>query len=396
MTSTYDKLTFLYTNIGRGHPYYLDGIMEELINSGKVSLVKRHTDVFEESHGIAALGWKAVRKAYKIGSQDNILSNFYNNLRKGNDFNRQSKLFDILGKDILEAFDITSDTILVAHPILVKILSGFKTIYQHGELVAPDESLVHGADKVLVPTEELADKFINFGYDINDIFVSGLCVEPSLVRNGKEYLNNRYNRLTSREPATAAIFSSGAEPAKHRKKIRFILRDWLANNQRAIVFASENGKLKRDLIEDLESYKRPYQLVDNSEAIPHEIENVLIVSYQTRRGLNIFTERLFHKFDILISPSHERTNWSLGLGLPMFILDPPIGSFAPLNRELLINSNTGIPIKTDSESLGFFHIFLELRKNGMLVNMMENGWEKRDINGFKNIGNFLKSYLNMV
>ena len=35
-----DKLTFIYTDIGRGHPFYLDGLMEALIKRKELGLVK--------------------------------------------------------------------------------------------------------------------------------------------------------------------------------------------------------------------------------------------------------------------------------------------------------------------------------------------------------------------
>ena len=36
----FSQIQFLYTNIGRGHPFYLDGINEILLRKGKISLIK--------------------------------------------------------------------------------------------------------------------------------------------------------------------------------------------------------------------------------------------------------------------------------------------------------------------------------------------------------------------
>ena len=43
------KVKFIYTNIGRGHPFYLDGIHEALIQKKGLAIVRDRTDVFELS-----------------------------------------------------------------------------------------------------------------------------------------------------------------------------------------------------------------------------------------------------------------------------------------------------------------------------------------------------------
>ena len=57
---------FLYTNIGRGHPFYLDGITDALIHSGQVKLVRQQKDVFEISRGLSLVGWKLARWFYQV------------------------------------------------------------------------------------------------------------------------------------------------------------------------------------------------------------------------------------------------------------------------------------------------------------------------------------------
>ncbi|MDA1043649.1 MAG: hypothetical protein O3C57_00340, partial [Verrucomicrobia bacterium] len=55
---------FLYAEIGRGHPFYLDGIRSALPDSATV-----HVDnVFTRSRGISLLGWQLARGAYAWGS----------------------------------------------------------------------------------------------------------------------------------------------------------------------------------------------------------------------------------------------------------------------------------------------------------------------------------------
>ena len=58
-------IEFLYTNIGRGHPHYLDGIVESLSKER----VGRVTDVFAVSAGIERAAWKTVRTVYRVGGR---------------------------------------------------------------------------------------------------------------------------------------------------------------------------------------------------------------------------------------------------------------------------------------------------------------------------------------
>ena len=55
------RINFLYTNIGRGHPFYLDGIIE-CLPPGRVGDV---TDVFGETAGLARGLWAGARIIYR-------------------------------------------------------------------------------------------------------------------------------------------------------------------------------------------------------------------------------------------------------------------------------------------------------------------------------------------
>ena len=69
-----DKISFVYTNIGRGHPFYLDGIREALIRKKSLKLIRGQTDVFELSRGLSLMAWKMVRLAYRMGANLHKLS----------------------------------------------------------------------------------------------------------------------------------------------------------------------------------------------------------------------------------------------------------------------------------------------------------------------------------
>ncbi|MCH9024096.1 MAG: hypothetical protein IH931_02070, partial [candidate division Zixibacteria bacterium] len=99
--------------------------------------------------------------------------------------------------------------------------------------------------------------------------------------------------------------------------------------------------------------------------------------------------RFFEELDFFVAPSHERTNWALGLGLPMFILEPAIGPFSPLNREILLESGVAESLNSAEDSKRFGNKLKELRKSRKLQQMSESGWGKQSITGFQAITDFL-------
>ena len=110
------------------------------------------------------------------------------------------------------------------------------------------------------------------------------------------------------------------------------------NHQKGIVFCKAGGRLEKTVRNKISA-----KTIDPSDAKDDlkkhfEISNILIVLYTNREEENRATETLFENFDYFVSPSHERTNWALGLGLPMFLLHPLIGPFSPINREILIKN----------------------------------------------------------
>jgi hypothetical protein len=90
-------------------------------------------------------------------------------------------------------------------------------------------------------------------------------------------------------------------------------------------------------------------------------------------------------FDYFVAPAHERTNWALGLGLPMFVLTPDIGPFAPLNHEVLCSSGAAVEVHAGE----FSDQLHSLATNGRLASMAEAGWHPDSISGFAHIADYL-------
>lgn len=389
------KLLFLYTNIGRGHPFYLDGIAEALVRSGKTGLIRQSKDVFELSGTIGRQVWNLARIAYQHGASDNWLGRAYSRLRRGGDYNRNSLLLSLAGRGILKQFESSNaDYTLVAHPILVGILKGRpRLIYQHGELVAPDESLVRGAEKVLVPTSDVAERFINSGYKEEEVIVTGLCIEPSLVRQAKDVHELRQNRYENADSLTGALFSSGAEPKGHVEKLIAVAHSLVEAGQRAVVVCREKGRLDNEITSMAKAAGYIYATVTNRSEIPYDLPLLTIVRAVDRRDESRLVAQLFPSFDFVVAPPHERTNWGLGLGLPFFAITPCYGSFAPLNLELLLHRQVAFTVDSVSEATRFASNLERLRKEGELSRRATNGWGQLPINGFATIADWLSQTL---
>ncbi len=388
-----DKIKLLYTDIGRGHPFYLDGIVEELNRTGGIDSRHSKSTVFEHANGLSLKMWQLVRTLYIQGGKDNFISSIYKKIRKNNDYNKPSTSINILGKDLRKDFLYDMSPLLVAHPILVSILNGRKNIfYQHGELITPLEAVVGGAEKVFVPIKSAAEPFLK-RYTTEQLIITGLCIEPSIVRMAADAYESRQKRLETETSLTGCFISSGAEPLSHLKIIISSLISHLQENGKAILFVKKDGMLEKRIEKSLSSLDIEFLQLSSLEFVPYDLPPLTIVQFSGRRDENRKTSHFFSKFDFLVSPSHERTNWAVGLGLPMFIADPPIGPFAPLNRQFLINSETGLPIDRKLDSNIFASLLKNMHISGKLKQMSENGWGKQPIDGFQNIVSFIKNIL---
>jgi hypothetical protein len=118
-----------------------------------------------------------------------------------------------------------------------------------------------------------------------------------------------------------------------------------------------------------------------------------VIVYYDRDSLNRLTARIFEDFDFVVGPSHERTNWAVGLGLPMFILHPLIGTFSPLNRDFMIDREVAREIRSEAEASNFAEILNRHRQTGFPAQAARNGFGGYEIDGFENIARYLTEKL---
>ena len=384
------KINFLYTNIGRGHPSYLDGVIEAMIRKGSIGLVRGESDVFESSRGVYRLGWKAVRLAYRWGSSGGGVSRIYSQFRSQSNYNRSIIVRYLLGRSIRFRYLNDNSPLIVAHPILVAALNGKRQLlYQHGEIVVPNEALVEGAEKVFVPTSKAAKRFVEYGYAANDVIVTGLCVEPSLIRQAEDSYRMRVTRIGGTQPLVGAFYSSGAEPRQHVEKLTLAAVSAVQANGSVIVFSRMKGALAKACSRSFIERNIDFSVIDSRSPFPSEFPPALIVVFKSRREESIFTIQLFGRFDYFVAPSHERTKWGLGLGLPMFIVGPETGPFAPMNREQLLLAKVARRIDTREKAVSFGYDLNAVRADGSLLTMAKAGWGKQSIHGFEMIADFL-------
>lgn len=370
------EIDFLYTNIGRGHPFYLDGLRERVSSSLTEQSLMSTGDVFDISCDLSSLAWKAARWLYRNGSGSRLIGPLYEWVRSKNGSNGASACASLLGRDLRRWARRRDGLLVVAHPILVEVFRGRPgLIYQHGELVAPAEALVSGAEQVLVPTAEVAQRFVDVGYDDRQVHVTGLCVESGLVASAADSHHKRRQRLRGDGPLTGLFVSSGAEPKPHIRQIVAGVRSVVESGGRAVVVARRGGRLART-VSGLDG-----------------VQGVDVHLFEDRPQEAQLGEQLVPAADFLVAPAHERTNWAVGLGLPIFVLTPTIGSFAPLNLELIEHLEVGEPLADPGAAMALGARVNQLRSEGILARRVDRRWGRSEFDGFERGAEFLQRLL---
>jgi hypothetical protein len=346
--------------------------------------------VFDVSRWASAACWKTVRRLYVAGSSGGVIGSLYDRLRRQTDYNKSGLLLDLLGRDIRRRYKVDRHPVVVAHPLLVGVLKGRERLfYQHGELVVPGEAQVRGAERVFVPTEEAAAAFRRNGYANDQVIVTGLCIEPGMVAQAQVSWEIRCRRLRDREPLTGVFISSGAEPKEHVRRLTIAALSVARSGGRIVAIARQHGRLERSLTAAFAAESLDLIHLHPSDPVPEKMPAGLLALHANRRQEEEHSVRLFPCFDYVVCPSHERSNWALGLGLPMFAVTPAIGSFSPLNLQLLVRSGVAQELGGRDEGVGFGTRVSGLMVDGTLQAMSRAGWERYDIHGFSTIATWL-------
>jgi hypothetical protein len=381
-------VVFISTEIGRGHPGYLDGLVEA-IRSGHPHIRFYRSDAFSMSQGLSLAAWKTVRRMYRIGGRGGIISAAYGRLRRsGASTGGGNRLLHILGLGLRRRLERFTGPVVVAHPIVARILApGHQVIYQHGEMAAPPEALVAGCEKILVPLQETAQCFFRAGYAERDMVITGQCIETDLVGPAGAAFEKRLSRLGGDDPLTAALFSSGAYPPGHLAKLRRAAVSLVNAGHVAYVFAGCSGKIASNFI-------RHFVRLQKAAGMGHDaFAGLHVIHSPNRADENSRVTEIFEQLDFFIAPAHERTNWAVGLGLPQIILTPHIGSYAPLNAGIALSRNVAVEMPDTPGSRSFADTIRDLRQSGRLTAMARNGYGKTSIDGFVRAAGFVADYI---
>ncbi|UCD18412.1 MAG: hypothetical protein JSV44_05755, partial [Candidatus Zixiibacteriota bacterium] len=235
-------LNVIYTNIGRGHPFYLDGVVKCLLERYGDQIRLNITDVFSVSSGLSLGLWRMVRWLYLQGSQGKISRKFYRIIRRDKKPDPRGIVEKMLAVKVRSYLQHNRYPTLVGHPMLVSMISDLVPVYyQHGEIAVPDLALVSDAEKVFVPLDSCRERLVLNGIPQSTVLATGLCIEDYLAKHAREYYEKRLNRLKKRPVLVGAFFSSGAEPVDHVRAICIAAGSAVSEGHRAVVFCAAGG-----------------------------------------------------------------------------------------------------------------------------------------------------------
>ena len=368
-------LVSVCSEIGRGHPSYLDSVLLVLSRLCASPAADCHT-VPELCAGASGLAWGLARAAYRFGGQGGLSTSLYNRLRPP--LAGPSRLqLAVLGRSLRERFAGFDGICLVDHPLLAHILAPVcRVACIHGEIAAPNFSAVPDAWRTFVPLEVTRQKLLAAGCEPSAIVVTGLLVEPDLVAAAEASCQARLLRLESDRPLVVGLFLSGARPRPHVASLTACVESLAKSGHRSFVFPGTAASVSADLRSEIRRRGVPDGAVH-------------VVSARGRNDETRRTAELLPSLDVMVAASHERTNWAVGLGLPMFAFLPHIGPFASENFEFAAAQGVCLPLATQRDAAEFGSALDALHRDGGLSAMSCAGWGKHSINGAARIARIL-------
>lgn len=378
----------LSSEIGRGHPNYLDSVWTLLEREyPRPDAALAWWTLFERTSGIPHVGWCAVRRLYQAGGSGGLATFTYNALRHRRGApGRGGLAVDLLGRDLRAALTGYNGICLVAHPILAQIASQVcRTWYIHGEIAAPPECAVRGVERVVAPLERTAERLVAAGAERSSMVVTGLVVEPDLVPNAEDAVRTRLERIRSGEPLTVGFFTSGAYPKEHMRMLVHAARSVVEQGMRAIIFCGTKASVFRRLRGKALDWGIPSAADsgadDQTMRDSFEERRLMLVHRGTRRALTRRAIELVPQLDLFVAAAHERTNWAVGLGLPMWVLLPHIGTFAAENFAFATERGVALPLGAEADAALLGQTIEKARTDRTLADMAQRGFRHLPIDG---------------
>jgi hypothetical protein len=287
----------------------------------------------------------------------------------------------MLRRDLLEYVRDYAGICLVAHPLLAHMLQDrHRVFYLHGEIAAPPESAVRGAERIFVPLPETREKMVNMGIPPEALRETGLVLEPEISGDLDAVVRQRLARLDSEQPLTIGFFISGAYPRWHVKLIREGVRSCYRAGMRIRAFWGTNVREVRGFVHALREFSDDVA-VDTPEAKMRADANIIVVTATSREAETIRSMKYLPDLDLFCAAPHERVSWAVGAGLPQVMIGTPIGTFAPENRAFVLNAGCGWELCGEEQFSRLGQEVVALRQQGRLREMVEAGRKITTISG---------------
>ena len=298
-----------------------------------------------------------------------------------------------MGRDLKRAYKNFPGICLVDHPIVARSLAGVCRVwYVHGEIAAPAECAVRGVERILVPLNQTKEKLIAHGAEKEAVVVCGLMIEPPLVDGAEKAYQERLKRISKSDlPLTVGLFTSGAYPKEHMEKIMLGAKSVIEKKMKAIIFCGTNPHKFEWVKNKVRSWGA--KIIEDKKETSHENEefHLKLVTRKTRQKDTQRAVQLIPYLDVFVAASHERTNWAVGLGLPMFALFPLIGTFASQNFDFAKRQKVVYPLDSAHKAKNLGEILSNLRQSGQLPQMAQNGFGVHSTTGVETaVAHFIK------
>jgi hypothetical protein len=298
----------------------------------------------------------------------------------------------LLGRDVLTCLRGYTGVCLVAHPLLAAILKGNHRVYYiHGEIAAPRESAVRGLERIYVPLPETAAKMIARGVNAESLLETGLVLEPEILTDLDGIVQRRIQRIESNVPLTVGFFISGAYPSRHISLITSAVRSCIQSGIRVRLFWGTNPKQIARLVTTLPEFSAE---IDSTSDLQRPEASLVIVTAPTREEETVRSLACLPDLDVFCAAPHERVNWAAGAGLPMIMIGPPIGSFAPENRGYVLRAGCGVESASPDFFANFARELTALRQGGRLLQMVAAGHNVNAVEGARIIADDLLGHIN--
>jgi hypothetical protein len=165
------------------------------------------------------------------------------------------------------------------------------------------------------------------------------------------------------------------------EKIILGVRSVLQAKMRAIVFCGTSPDKYEWIKRQLRDVNVRVVEDKKEDSTENDRFDLRLVARVTRREDTQRAVELIPSLDAFVAASHERINYAVGLGMPMFVLFPLIGTFASQNFEFARRQMVVYPLNSPEKAQGLGEILGGLRRSGELALMAKSGWGHHNTEG---------------